>query len=325
MAKNGLLNRLQQRLLRLERGDLYAPHDNLPRSWQRPFRTREPRQDPATRTFQALRIHVNQELEELSLALPQCVELLAPGGRLVVISFHSLEDRIVKRFLREESRPDRLPPRLPVRARDLPQPQLRARRASAIRPDARRDRGQSPRAQRRDARRGENGWRGAGMMARAQSSCCSRPDRLRARARHLPAPGAQALRRAAEGAGACASSSTSSGDSCSSSRAPGRCTRASRRSPRRRSACACRRRAACRWCRPRPRSAGREPRPSPAAPRAACPRGARASLLVIAARRGSSRSAGARSTCRGCTTTSCSRKASRATSRVIELSRQRAA
>ena len=50
--------------------------------------TREPRQDPATRTFQALRIHVNQELEELSLALPQCVELLDRGGRLVVISFH---------------------------------------------------------------------------------------------------------------------------------------------------------------------------------------------------------------------------------------------
>jgi len=91
----------------------------------RAVRTREPGQHPATRTFQALRILVNQELEELEVTLPLAASLLEQRGRLAVISFHSLEDRIVKRFMRERSTADVLPRGVPVRAKDLPPPQLR--------------------------------------------------------------------------------------------------------------------------------------------------------------------------------------------------------
>jgi len=98
-------------------------------------RTREPGQDAATRSFQALRIHINQELRQLEVALPQALELLNPGGRLVVISFHSLEDRIVKNFMRDQSTADHLPKGLPLRADQLPKPKLRLV-GKAIKPSA---------------------------------------------------------------------------------------------------------------------------------------------------------------------------------------------
>jgi 16S rRNA (cytosine1402-N4)-methyltransferase len=98
-------------------------------------RTREPGQDPATRTFQALRIFLNQELEELSLALQAALDLLKAGGRLVVISFHSLEDRIVKRFMRDNSQPPALPKGLAVRESERPRPKLRLVR-KPVRPGA---------------------------------------------------------------------------------------------------------------------------------------------------------------------------------------------
>lgn len=87
------------------------------------IKKREPGQDPATRTFQALRIFINKELDDLTLGLQAALDLLKPGGRLVVISFHSLEDRIVKQFMQAHSAVE-VPRGLPIRAKDLPQGEL---------------------------------------------------------------------------------------------------------------------------------------------------------------------------------------------------------
>jgi 16S rRNA (cytosine1402-N4)-methyltransferase len=88
-------------------------------------KTREKGKDPATRTFQAIRIYINKELEELEIGLAKGFHQMAQQGRMVVISFHSLEDRIVKQFMASKAnvpQPDR---RLPIRAVDLPQPQMK--------------------------------------------------------------------------------------------------------------------------------------------------------------------------------------------------------
>jgi 16S rRNA (cytosine1402-N4)-methyltransferase len=106
-------------------------------------KTREKGKDPATRTFQAIRIYINQELEDLQAGLKQAYDALAPGGIMAVISFHSLEDRIVKRFLAERAnvpQPDR---RLPIRAADLPQPEVKL--LAKIKPSDR-EVGENPRA-----------------------------------------------------------------------------------------------------------------------------------------------------------------------------------
>lgn len=89
---------------RREAGTPLARTDELRELVARAVKTREPGQDPATRTFQALRIHVNRELEQLEQGLNAALRLLAPGGRLSVISFHSLEDRRVKQFIAAHSK-----------------------------------------------------------------------------------------------------------------------------------------------------------------------------------------------------------------------------
>ena len=90
------------------------------------IRTRERGQDPATRTFQAVRIFINRELEEVEAVLPQVMGRLKQGGRLAVIAFHSLEDRIVKQFVKKYSQHPPLPRWAAVKEADLPLPPLKA-------------------------------------------------------------------------------------------------------------------------------------------------------------------------------------------------------
>lgn len=87
-------------------------------------RTRERGQDPATRTFQAIRIFINRELDEVADVLPQAAKMLVNGGRLVVISFHSLEDRIVKQFMKKYATVKPMPKWAAIKESDLPLPPL---------------------------------------------------------------------------------------------------------------------------------------------------------------------------------------------------------
>ena len=88
-------------------------------------KTREKGKDPATRTFQAIRIFINQELEDLEAGLSEAYAMLAPRARIAIISFHSLEDRMVKQFLASKVKLEQPDRRLPIRAVDLPQPLMK--------------------------------------------------------------------------------------------------------------------------------------------------------------------------------------------------------
>ncbi|NCT84847.1 MAG: 16S rRNA (cytosine(1402)-N(4))-methyltransferase RsmH [Comamonadaceae bacterium] len=116
---------------RREAGAPLTRTDELRELVARTVKTREPGQDPATRSFQALRIHVNGELEELEQGLKAALQLLAPGGRLSVISFHSLEDRRVKQFIAAHSKAE-----VDRRAPFAPPPALALKSLGRVKPSA---------------------------------------------------------------------------------------------------------------------------------------------------------------------------------------------
>ena len=130
------------------------------------IKKREPGQDPATRTFQALRIFINKELDDLALGLQAALSLLKPGGRLVVISFHSLEDRIVKQFMQMHSAVE-VPRGLPIRAKDLPQGELEL--ISRVKPSSN-EIGENPRARSAVMRIAQKRSLEAGLIYRRQVS-----------------------------------------------------------------------------------------------------------------------------------------------------------
>ena len=147
---------------RREGGDPVRTTRQLSEIVARSVKTREPGQDPATRTFQALRIFVNAELEELEQGLSAALQLLKPEARLVVISFHSLEDRIVKTFIARESRTE-----VDRRAPFAPEPAHRLRPIARVKPGETEIRAnpRSRSAVMRVAERTDAPWRAAGARA----------------------------------------------------------------------------------------------------------------------------------------------------------------